>query len=110
MEDNFEVIDDVAKKKVEFKDFDYPITFKFKIGTFANDFTVSDKTGKTLAYVRQKMFKLKEDIQVFSDESKSNQVYRIAADRIIDFNAVYTFFDEDDNVIGKVGRKGRKSI
>ncbi len=110
MEDNFEVIDDVAKKRVEFKDFDYPITFKFKIGTFANDFTASDKTGKTLAYVRQKMFKLKEDIQVFSDESKSNQVYRIAADRIIDFNAVYTFFDEDDNIIGKVGRKGRKSI
>ena len=110
MSDSFEVIDDVIKNKVEFKDFDYPITFKFKIGTLSNDFTATDKTGKTIAYVRQKMFKLKEDIQVFSDDTKSQQIYRIAADRIIDFNAVYSFFNDNEEHIGKVGRKGRKSI
>lgn len=110
MSDTLEVIDDVAKNQVDFKDFDYPITFKFKIGTLSNDFTATDKTGKTIAYVRQKMFKLKEDIQVFSDDSKSKQIYRIAADRIIDFNAVYNFYNEHEESLGKVGRKGRKSI
>ncbi len=82
MKDELEVIDDVVNtsKKAEFKDFNYPLTFTFKIGTLSNDFTATDNTGKTIAYVRQKMFKLKEDIQVFDAEDKKNQIYRIAAD------------------------------
>jgi len=94
----------------EFKDFKYPITFEFKIGTLANDFIAKDSSGNTIAYVRQKMFKLKEDIQVFSNESKSKVLYTIGADRIIDFNASYSFKNENDIEIGKVGRKGRKSL
>jgi hypothetical protein len=110
MSDSFEVIDDIAKNQVDFKNFNYPITFSFRIGTLSNDFIARDSKGIAIAYVRQKMFKLKEDVQVFSDETKSNQIYRIAADRIIDFNAVYSFFNNNEVKLGKVGRKGRKSI
>lgn len=108
-EDN-EVIDRVAVDKPIFKILIYPISFEFKIGTLANDFIAKDASGKTIAYVRQKMFKLKEDIQVFSDESKSTVLYTIGADRIIDFNASYNFKNADGVGLGKVGRKGRKSI
>lgn len=110
MNEENDIIDRVAVSSPEFKDFNYPIMFEFKIGTFANDFTAKDASGNTIAYVKQKMFKLKEDIQVFSDESKSKVLYTIGADRIIDFNASYSFKNESGQGLGKVGRKGRKSL
>lgn len=108
MNEENEVIDSVIKQ--DFKEFNYPIVFEFKIGTLANDFTAKDAGGATIAYVKQKLFKLKEAINVFSDESKTEVLYTIAADRIIDFNASYVFKSESGNELGKVGRKGAKSL
>jgi len=99
-----------AALTTSFKNFNYPITFEFKISTLANDFTAKDASGNTIAYVKQKMFKLKEAINVFSDESKLETLYTIAADRIIDFNACYAFKNTNGIELGKVGRKGRKSL
>jgi uncharacterized protein YxjI len=110
MSEIIDVIDRVAVDKPKFKDFKYPLNFEFKIGTLANDFTARDASGNTIAYVRQKMFKLKEDIQVFTNESKSEVIYTIGADRILDFNASYSFKNANQMTLGKVGRKGRKSI
>ena len=42
----------------------FPIKFVFKISTLANDFTAKDANGNVIAYVRQKMFKFKEDISI----------------------------------------------
>jgi len=56
------------------------------------------------------MFKLKEAISVFSNESKTELLYKINADRIIDFNASYSFTNANEEVIGRVGRKGAKSL
>lgn len=88
----------------------FPVNLQFKIGTLANDFIATDLSGKTIAYVRQKMFKLKEDIEIFSDDSKSQLNYRIKADRWLDFSAAYAFYDADGSMIGKVARKGWRSI
>lgn len=88
----------------------YPIKFLFKIGTLANDFTATDASGNTIAYVRQKMFKLKEDISIFTDESRSQTKYKIKADRWLDFSAAYSFLDENNAEFGKVARKGWKSM
>lgn len=91
--------------------FNYPLSFLFKISTFHNDFTIKDSEDRTLFYVRQKLFKLKEEIMIFSDESRSEQQYSIKADRWLDFNANYTFKDhKTTEIIGKVGRKGMRSI
>ena len=57
-----EVLDSNFFAKRDFKEFTFPITFKFKISTLANDFTALDESGATIAYVRQKMFKFKEAI------------------------------------------------
>lgn len=88
----------------------YPIKFSFKIGTLANDFTATDVSGKTIAYVRQKMFKLKEDISIFTDESRAHTKYKIKADRWLDFSAAYSFLDENNLEFGKVARKGWRSM
>ncbi|WNH11656.1 hypothetical protein [Thalassobellus suaedae] len=92
------------------KDIKYPIDFKFNIGTLANDFTAKDSLGITIAFVKQKMFKLKEDVLVYNDESKQHIQYSIQADRWIDFSAAYSIKDKNNKEIGKVARKGWKSI
>lgn len=88
----------------------FPIRFVFKITTLANDFTAIDASGKIVAFVRQKMFKLKEDIVIYSDETKSKVNYRIKADRWLDFSAAYSFYDENEKEFGKIARKGWRSI
>jgi len=88
----------------------FPIRFKFKISTLANDFIATDANGTGIAYVRQKLFKLKEDISVYSDESKAHEVYRIKADRWLDFSAAYSFYDSTGKEFGKIARKGWRSI
>jgi len=88
----------------------FPVDFTFKIGTLANDFAAVDADGHMVAYVRQKMFKLKEDIEIFDNDAKSKLLYRIKADRWLDFSSAYNFSDAAGNPIGKVARKGWKSL
>ena len=105
-----DVLDSNTKETEAIKDYAYPLNFQFKVTSLANDFNVKDADGNTLAYVRQKMFKLKEAISVFSNENRSDLLYKINADRIIDFNASYSFTNANEEVIGSVGRKGAKSL
>lgn len=53
------------------KNLNYPLNFTFKITTLSSDFNITDRNGNYVAYVRQKMFKLKEDVIVFNNETKS---------------------------------------
>ncbi|PCJ66425.1 MAG: hypothetical protein COA58_06515 [Bacteroidetes bacterium] len=92
------------------KDIQFPIQLVFNITTLSNDFTAQDANGRTLAYVKQKLFKLKEDISVYSDESKSEVNYKIKADRWIDFSAAYSITDSTGNELGKIARKGWASL
>lgn len=89
----------------------YPLDFKFKITTLASDFNIMDKNGNYVAYVRQKMFKLKEDVIVFNDESKSKELFRIKANQWIDFNASYSLTEiATGRNFGRMARKGMRSI
>ena len=88
----------------------YPLFLQFKITTLSNDFTLTDKNGNSLAYVRQKMFKLKEDVVVFNNESKTQENFRIKANQWIDFNASYSITDRFGENLGKIARKGMRSF
>jgi len=88
----------------------YPLDFKFKITTLASDFNITDRNGNYVAYVRQKMFKLKEDVIVFNDESKTKELFRIQANQWIDFNASYSIKDTVGKSFGRLARKGMRSI
>ena len=92
------------------KDLNFPISFTFNITTLSNDFSAKDASGKTVAYVRQKMFKLKEAISIYDNENKSRLTHSIAADKWIDFSAAYSFKDAQGEEIGKIARKGWSSI
>ncbi len=88
----------------------YPLTLQFKIGTLANDFVIRDKNETIIAYVRQKMFKFIDEIQVFNNESQTESHYTIKANKWIDFSASYIFSDQNGREIGRVARKGWASI
>ena len=88
----------------------YPYDFSFKIGTLHNDFIAKDATGLTKAFVKQKIFKLKEHVEVFSDESRSEILYDIRANKWLDFNTSYTFTAAGEKHIGRLARKGWRSL
>ena len=93
------------------KNLNYPLDFKFKITTFSSDFNITDKNGNYVAYVRQKMFKLKDDVIIFNDESKSQELFQIKANQWIDFNASFSMTNLlDGKNFGRLARKGMRSL
>lgn len=88
----------------------YPLDFTFRISTFSNDFIAKDAAGKTIFYVREKMFKLKDHIKIYNDETKSQEIYDIVSNKIIDFQQTFTITDTQNQTIGKVRKKTLKSF
>lgn len=88
----------------------YPIQLRFKKITLTNEMRVIDGAGQDIAYVRQKLLKLKEEVIVFSDRSKSTELYKIKADKIIDWSPTYTIYDPSGNALASTKRNGAKSL
>jgi hypothetical protein len=83
-----------------------------KIWTLATQkFFVEDEAGNALGFFPRKIFKLKEDIRLYADDTMTRELLKIQARSIIDFSVA---FDVVDGVTGqKVGvlkRRGWKSI
>jgi len=74
-------------------------------------FRVSDPMGNLVLFSEQKMFRLREDIRVYSDENKTQEVLAIKARQIVDFSAAYDVMDSAYNQkVGTLRRKGLSSI
>ena len=79
---------------------------KRQVFALTGKFRFFDPNGRLLLFSEQKMFKLREDIRVYSDESKAQEVLMIKARQIVDFSAAY---DVVDSVMGqKVGALRRR--
>lgn len=67
--------------------------------------------GRLVMFSQQKMFKLREDIRVYSDESKTEELLFIQARQIIDFSAAYDMHDSlSKERIGTIRRRGWQSL
>jgi hypothetical protein len=88
----------------------YPLTLRFKLLTLGQRITAFDAQGNMLMFIKQKMFKLKENVEIFTDDKQSNLIFRIQADRVIDFSANYRFSDANGNDWGALRRKGMRSL
>jgi len=67
--------------------------------------------GQLLMYCQQKMFKLKEDIRAYTDESCSQEILFIQARSIIDFATAYDVIDPGyGKKVGVLRRKGWRSL
>jgi len=88
----------------------YPLTLSFRIVALAPQFSIKDANGKVVAYVKQKLFKLKESVTVFADERQTLPLYTLKADRILDISARYHFADPQGASLGSVKRHGMRSL
>ena len=74
-------------------------------------FRFYDPMGNLVMFSEQKMFKLREDIRVYSDEGKTQEVLSIKARQIMDFSASYDVVDTAMNQkVGALRRKGLRSL
>ena len=70
----------------------YPLEFEFKVLALAPQFYV------------------KEDITVFENQSQTTPIYKIKANQWIDWSASYILSDAAGNELGRMGRKGGRSL
>jgi hypothetical protein len=88
----------------------YVIRRKF-LKLFGNEFRVFDPTEKEILFSRQKAFKLREDIRVWTGEDMQTEVLWIQARQIVDFSAAYDVIDSTTGMkVGAFKRKGLKSV
>ncbi len=84
---------------------------KRQVFAFTGKFRFFDPSGRLVLFSEQKMFKLREDIRVYSDESKTQEVLMIKARQIIDFSAAFDVVDSaTGQKVGALRRKGLASI
>jgi len=86
-------------------------TLHRQVFALAGKFRVFDPANQLVMFSEQKMFRLREDIRVYSDESKAREVLSIKARQIMDFSAAYDVVDTEMNQkVGALRRKGLRSL
>ena len=84
---------------------------KRQVFALAGTFRFFDPSGNQVMFSQQKMFKLREDIRVYADENKTQEVLSIKARQIVDFSAAYDVVGTAMNQkVGALRRKGWSSI
>jgi uncharacterized protein YxjI len=84
---------------------------KRQVFALTGKFRVYDPSENLVLFSEQKMFRLREDIRVYSDESKSQELLVIKARQIIDFSAAYDVMDAlTGEKVGVLRRKGWRSL
>jgi len=74
-------------------------------------FHIYDPRGDLAFYADMKAFRLKEDIRLYTDESKQHEVLSIQARQVIDFSAAYDVTDPTTGTkVGALRRRGLRSV
>jgi len=76
---------------------------------FGAAFHIYDPAGAVVGYCKQKAFKLREDIRIFTDEACTTELVVIKARSVIDFGASYDVTLADGSSLGSLRWKGMKS-
>lgn len=89
-----------------------PLTFRKKMMKLVGkEVSVFDPQGNLALFVKQKGWKLKEDIRVYADKEMQKDMIYIQARSILDFSAAYDVTDTTQNVkVGVLRRKGMMSV
>ncbi len=88
----------------------FPLNLRLPVIALTSQIVVTDSNNTNVCYVRQKFFKIKEAVEVFTDNTRSKKLCEIKANKIIDFSATYNFFDSNGKAFGSVSRQGMRSL
>ena len=83
---------------------------KQKVLALGKKYYIYDSQGNLIGFVKQKLFKLKEDIRIFTDESMTHELLKVKQKNILDWSGTFKVKDPVGVKIGYVGRKSWKSI
>lgn len=88
----------------------YVVRRKF-LRIVGNEFRVFDPAGNQVLFSKQKAFKLREDIRIWSGDDMQTEVLWIQGRQIVDFSAAYDVIDSTTGQkVGAFKRKGLKSV
>ncbi len=91
--------------------FNYPLSLRFKLLALSPQIIVTDAAEREVLYVHQKVFNIREDIRVFSDQTRAQEIFRINTERILDLNSKYKFTNQTTGqYLGHVRPKSLRSI
>lgn len=76
---------------------------------FGAAFHVYGPDGSVVAYCKQKAFRLREDIRLFTDDSATDELLVMRTQQVIDFGATYDVDVPGAGIIAQLRRKGMKS-
>ncbi|MCE2503803.1 MAG: hypothetical protein J4G05_07065 [Chlorobi bacterium] len=78
---------------------------------FGGAFHIFGPDGELVFFSKQKAFKIREDIRLYSDENVTEEILWIQARNIVDFAAAYDVIDStNDQKVGGLTRKGWGSM
>ncbi len=80
-----------------------------KVLTLWNKYWIEDQQGKILGFSKMKMFKLKEDIRIYTDESMTTELFSIQQQQILDIWGTFAVVDNFGNKLGYIKRKALAS-
>ena len=84
---------------------------KRQVFALTGKFRFYNPSGQLIMFSEQKMFRWKEDIRVYADESKTQEVLMVKARQIIDFSAAFDVVDSSSGQkVGALRRKGLASL
>ena len=82
-----------------------------KVFDISPKFFFYDLQGQKIGFLKQKLFKLKEDIRLYGDETMAQELLTIKASKILDISTVYDVTDSSSQQkVGALKRRGMKSI
>lgn len=77
---------------------------------FGAAFHIYDERGLVIGFCKQKAFRLREDIRVYTDESLAKPLLSLQARQVIDFGVTFDVRLADGSPLGTIRRKGLKSL
>ena len=81
-----------------------------KVLAIANQYWIEDASGASIGYARQKILAIKEKIPIFSDESMSQEIFRIQQDNLADMWGTFSVIDTATGAcVGKLRREAISS-
>jgi hypothetical protein len=89
---------------------EYPLTLTFKFLTISSFIRVVDASGQLVSYVKQRAFRLREDVTIFADEEQTRPLYHMKANKIIDIGATYAISTADGRALGGLRQRGLRTF
>ncbi|MHC4975972.1 MAG: LURP-one-related/scramblase family protein [Planctomycetota bacterium] len=77
---------------------------------FGAGFHIYDATGQLVGYCKQKAFRIREDIRIYTDETLADELMRISTTSVLDIAGLYMVEIPDAGPLGGFRRKAMKSM